>query len=195
MAPPIQTDVDKIWWLIHDHIFKGPYWAKRNNNQQHSSLSGAEMSWPGGQWIIHSLNTNAILVVSGFWESRLNFHVTREMSFTYCSRPVPILSTQEDAAYLLEWEGGAVVGWASSACLPQFKGNFKLAADVDVRVNCCLSLYLSPLTDWRPAPCLLPMRAGIASSPCDSELDKWREMGGHLLDKALHHCHLNFWNF
>lgn len=74
-----------------------------------------------------------------------------------------------------------MVGWASSACLPLFKGNFKLAADVDVRV-----------TDWRPAPRLLPMRAGIASSPCDSELDKWREMDGHLLDKALHHRHLNF---
>lgn len=85
-----------------------------------------------------------------------------------------------------------MVGWTSSACLPLFKGNFKLAVDVDVIVNGCLSLYLSPLTVWRPVPRLLPMRAGIPSSPCGPELDKWREMDGHLLDKALHHCHLNF---
>lgn len=52
------------------------------------------------------------------------------------------------------WVGGVMLN-----------GNSKLS--IDVNVNGCLSLYVSPATDWRPiesVPCLSPYGGGIGSN-------------------------------
>ncbi len=63
----------------------------------------------------------------------------------------------------------------SSGLLPRSKdmqvrliGDSKSPVGVNVSVNGCLSLYVSPVMNWRlvqDVPCPCPMSAGIGSSP------------------------------
>lgn len=62
-----------------------------------------------------------------------------------------------------------MIGDSNRACIKTLIGDCRMAAGVNLNVNCCLSLYDSSATDWQPVQ-------GVPHlSPCDS----WNRLQTH----------------